>query len=124
MNTALGKIGLSICYDLRFPNLFRKLAKKGAHIILVPSAFTVPTGRDHWETLVKARAIENCCFIIATNMCGHHHTNRKTYGHSLLINPWGKIINKTFKNPNILNTKINLDEVQIARKKIPSLKYD
>ena len=117
-------LGLTICYDLRFPNLFRKLAKKGAHIILVPSAFTVPTGRDHWETLVKARAIENSSFIIATNMCGHHHTNRKTYGHSLLINPWGKIINKTFKNPNILNTKINLDEVQIARKKIPSLKYD
>ncbi len=118
------KIGLTICYDLRFPNLFRELAKKGAEVILMPAAFTVPTGKDHWEVLVRARAIENHAYVIATNMCGTHHTNRKTYGHSILVNPWGKILNKAYKKPNILNTKIDLEEVKKARKKIPSLNHD
>ncbi len=113
--------GFSICYDLRFPNLFRQLAKQGANIILMPAAFTVPTGKDHWEILVRARAIENGCFLIATNMCGTHHTNRKTYGHSVIVNPWGKIINKAFTKQTILNSIINLDEVYLARLKIPSL---
>ena len=83
------KIGLTICYDLRFPNLYRSLAKKNVEIILVPAAFTIPTGKDHWKTLVKARAIENTVFIIATGQCGSHHFNRKTYGHSLVVNPCG-----------------------------------
>ena len=117
------KVGFSICYDLRFPTLFRKIAKKKAKIILMPAAFTVPTGKDHWEILVRARAIENCVFLIATNMCGTHHTNRKTYGHSVLINPWGKILNKAFDKPAILNTKIDLLEVSKYRKKIPSLDH-
>ncbi len=115
--------GFAICYDLRFPNLFRQLVKKGAEVILLPAAFTVPTGKDHWETLVRARAIENHSFLIATNMCGIHHTNRKTYGHSLLVNPWGKVLNRSYYRPKIINSKINLDEVKIARKKIPSLNY-
>ena len=115
------KLGLSICYDLRFPNLYRELGKKGADIILSPAAFTVPTGKDHWEILTRARAIENNVFLIATNMCGTHHTNRKTYGHSVLVSPWGKLLNKAFSKPVILNTKIDLDEVKNARKKIPSL---
>ncbi len=115
--------GLSICYDLRFPNLYRELAKRGAHIILSPAAFTVPSGKAHWEILTRARAIENTVFLIATNMCGTHHTNRKTYGHSVLVNPWGKLLNKGFKKSIILNTKINLQDVVDARKKIPSLKH-
>ena len=118
------KFGFTICYDLRFPNLFRHLAKKDAKLILMPAAFTVPTGRDHWEVLVRARAIENNVFIIATNMCGTHHTNRKTYGHSILVNPWGKILNQAFSKPAILNTKINLNKVEQSRKKIPSLLHD
>tara|TARA_X000000950_G_scaffold284280_1_gene387050 strand:+ start:1205 stop:2014 length:810 start_codon:yes stop_codon:yes gene_type:complete len=117
-------IGLTICYDLRFPNLYRSIAKKGAHIILIPAAFTVPTGRDHWKTLVRARAIENNLFIISTGMCGKHHGNRKTYGHSMIINPWGKILNKLDNNPNLLNTRINIQEVSEARKKIPSIFHD
>ncbi len=116
-------IGFTICYDLRFPNLFRELAKKGAQIILMPAAFTVPTGRDHWEILVRARAIENNAFLIATNMCGTHHTKRKTYGHSILVNPWGKIINKALDRPKILNTKINIQDVLNSRQKIPSLSH-
>ena len=118
------KIGFTICYDLRFPNLFRKLAKRGAEIILMPAAFTVPSGRAHWEIMVRSRAIENSLFVIATNMCGTHHTNRKTYGHSILVNPWGEIVSKAKSTPKILNTKINLEEVLSARKKIPAILND
>ena len=118
------KFGLTICYDLRFPKLFRELAKKGAEVILSPAAFTVPTGKDHWEILTRARAIENSVFLIATNMCGTHHTNRQTYGHSVLVSPWGKLLKKGSKKPVILNTKINLNDVMKSRKRIPSLSHD
>ena len=118
------KIGLTICYDLRFPNLFRKLAKKGAELILMPAAFTATTGKDHWEVLVRARAIENNAYIIATNMCGTHHTNRKTYGHSLLVDPWGRVLNRAINKPKILNTTIDLRKVKKDRNKIPSLSHD
>jgi len=109
---------------LRFPNLFRHLAKKGAKIILVPAAFTVPSGKAHWEILVRARAIENSVFIIATNMCGIHHKERKTYGHSLLSNPWGNILAKGKDKPVILNSVLNLNEVNNVRKKIPAILHD
>lgn len=115
------KIGFTICYDLRFPFLYRKLAKRGAQIILIPAAFTVPTGKAHWETLVRARAIENSVFISATNMCGIHHSGRKTYGHSIFCDPWGKILNKCFSKPKILNTIVNLDKIEKVRKRIPSI---
>tara|TARA_Y100001970_G_C14223989_1_gene854433 strand:- start:1764 stop:2567 length:804 start_codon:yes stop_codon:yes gene_type:complete len=115
------KIGLTICYDLRFPLLYRKLAKKGAKIILIPSAFTVPTGKAHWETLVRARAIENSSFVVATNMCGIHHSGRRTYGYSLLIDPWGNKLNHCSSKPKILNSIINLDQINIVRSKIPSI---
>jgi len=118
------KIGLTICYDLRFPNLFRRLAKKGSEVILMPAAFTVPSGKAHWEIMIRSRAIENSLFIIATNMCGTHHNNRKTYGHSMLVNPWGKIISKARSKPSILSMEINLDEVRNVRKKIPAILHD
>ena len=118
------KLGMTICYDLRFPSLYRKLAKKDCAIILVPAAFTRPTGKDHWEILNRSRAIENNVFIVATGMCGNHHMNRKTYGYSLLVDPWGKIVNITKNKPSILNSTINLLEVKKIRKKIPSLKYE
>jgi len=118
------KIGFTICYDLRFPNLFRRLAKKGSEVILMPAAFTVPSGKAHWEIMIRSRAIENSLFIIATNMCGTHHNNRKTYGHSMLVNPWGKIITKARSKSSILNTEINLDEVRNVRKKIPAILHD
>lgn len=118
------RFGFSICYDLRFPNLFRKLAKRGAEIILMPAAFTVPSGKAHWEVMLRSRAIENSLFVIATNMCGTHHTKRKTYGHSILVNPWGEIIAKAMSSPKILNTNINLEEVANARKKIPAILND
>ena len=115
------KIGFTICYDLRFPMLYRNLTKKGAQIIMIPSAFTIPTGKAHWQTLVKARAIENSLFVVATNMCGTHHSGRKTYGHSLLFDPWGNKENAGFTKTKILNTEINLDKIVKVRKKIPSI---
>ena len=117
-------IGFTICYDLRFPNLFRKLAKRGAQIILMPAAFTVPSGKDHWEVMLRSRAIENSLFLVATGMCGNHHMNRKTYGHSLIVNPWGKVISKAKSKPKILNTNINLNEIEHARNKIPAILND
>ncbi len=118
------KLGFTICYDLRFPNLFRKLAKKGAQIILMPAAFTVPTGKAHWEILIKARAIENSLFVLATNMCGNHHSNRKTYGHSMVCNPWGLTINQAKSRPTILNSILNILEIKKTRNKIPSILND
>ncbi|MEC7745200.1 MAG: nitrilase-related carbon-nitrogen hydrolase [Pseudomonadota bacterium] len=117
-------LGLSICYDIRFPALFRDLTKKGAQIIFIPSAFTVPTGKDHWETLLRTRAIENTVFVVATAQCGRHHNNRKTYGHSMIINPWGKIIRKTTSLPKILNSSINLEEIKVTRLRMPSIYHD
>lgn len=117
-------IGLSICYDLRFPIMYRKLAKKRAQIILIPSAFTVPSGKAHWKTLVRARAIENSLFIVATNMCGTHHTKRKTYGNSILYSPWGNLKNRCFSVPKILNSIIDLNEISAVRFKIPSIYND
>ena len=118
------KLGMTICYDLRFPNLYRQLAKKDCSIILVPAAFTRPTGKDHWEVLNRSRAIENNVFIVATGMCGNHHMKRKTYGYSLIVDPWGSIINSTKNKPAILHSTINISDVKKIRKKIPSLKYE
>ena len=118
------KLGMTICYDLRFPNLYRQLSKKDCSIILVPAAFTRPTGKDHWEVLNRSRAIENNVFIVATGMCGKHHMKRKTYGYSLLVDPWGKIINSTKNKPAVINSTINISDVNKIRKKIPSLKYE
>ena len=122
VKTYFGKIGLTICYDLRFPNIFQKLTKKGAKIILVPAAFTVPTGKDHWEILLRSRAIENTSFIVSAAQCGNHHGGRKTYGHSMIINPWGKIIKKGSKFQTIINATINIEEINQIRKKMPSIK--
>ena len=115
------KIGMTICYDLRFPKLFQDLAINGAEIITVPSAFSKNTGKLHWHTLLRARAIETGCFIIAPAQTGTHCKGRKTYGHSLIISPWGKIIADAKKETNLINAKINLDIVKEARLAIPSL---
>ena len=118
------KLGMTICYDLRFPSLYRKLAKKDCSIVLVPAAFTRPTGKDHWEILNRSRAIENNVFIVATGMCGNHHMKRKTYGYSILVDPWGKIVNSTKNKPSIINSTLNISQVKKIRQKIPSLHYE
>lgn len=124
VETPLGMIGLTICYDLRFPHLFRTLAQAGAECILVPAAFTYTTGIAHWHTLLRARAIENGCFIIAAAQCGMHPGKRQTFGHSLIVNPWGEIIAEAQDTPTTIYANLQLQEVKLARQRISSLSHD
>ena len=124
VKTPWSTIGLTICYDLRFPTMYRKLAQAGAKIIFIPSAFTRTTGRAHWLTLVKARAIENGCFIVAPAQFGQHYKGRETFGHSVIISPWGKIIKIKKSGIGIITAELSLKEVEISRKSIPSLKIN
>ena len=115
------KIGMTICYDLRFPHLFRDLALNGADLITVPSVFMHTTGKDHWHSLLKARAIETGCYIVAPAQYGHYFNKRKSYGHSLIVSPWGKILEDAKTEKNIIITNIDKRQIEIARSKIPSL---
>ena len=115
------KVGMTICYDVRFPKLYQDLAENGAHIITVPSAFSPITGPIHWHTLLKARAIETGCFIIAPAQNGIHECGRNSYGHSLIISPWGKILADGKNRNGLIFAKIDLDDVNKFRNSIPSL---
>jgi len=117
-----GQLGMSICYDLRFPSLYRKLCSRGANIISIPAAFTRPTGKAHWHTLIKARAIENSSFVLAPAQCGIHSSSRKTYGHSLIVSPWGEIIAEMTGKPGIMVANIDMSHISKVRKMIPSYK--
>ena len=115
------KIGLTICYDLRFPHLYQDLAVNGAEIIVVPSAFSNLTGPVHWHTLLKARAIETGAFIVAPAQTGSHECGRTSYGHSLIISPWGEVLKDAKDEIGIIHAKVNLDEVMKARRAVPTL---
>jgi predicted amidohydrolase len=119
-----GKLGLSICYDLRFPNMYRKMSKRGAIFLSVPSAFTETTGKKHWHTLLKARAIENFSYVFAPGQAGKHCNGRKTYGHSLIISPDGKILKELGTKEGVITATINPSLVYKLRKAIPSIYYD
>ena len=119
------KMGLTICYDLRFPHLYRRYAQQGVHIIAVPAAFTKPTGQAHWHALLRARAIETGCFILAPAQGGTHEDGRTTFGHSLIVNPWGEIQAELQHDyPGILLADINLSEVEDGRRKIPAWNHN
>ncbi|GGI28016.1 carbon-nitrogen hydrolase family protein [Bradyrhizobium guangdongense] len=118
-----GRVGLTICYDVRFPALYRALAESGASFITVPSAFTRKTGEAHWHILLRARAIETGCFIFAAAQAGTHENKRETYGHSLIIDPWGDILAEGDVEPGIIMAKIDPAKVEIARRAIPSLQH-
>ena len=129
ISTAIGKFGLSICYDVRFPHLYRGLSQRGAQLLTVPAAFTVPTGKAHWEILLRARAIENGAFVIAPAQCGTHNFTgggyRKTYGHSMVVDPWGNVlVNAKHSTGTIAYFKCDLSKVKSARSKLPSLTHD
>lgn len=118
-----GVLGLSICYDVRFPELYRVLARGGAQIIAVPSAFTAMTGAAHWHVLLRARAIETGCFVLAAAQCGVHASDRRTYGHSLIVSPWGKVLADAGAEPGVVWADLDLGEVEAARAQLPVLQH-
>lgn len=122
--TPWGAIGLSICYDLRFPHLYRSLAQSGARFLVVPAAFTRTTGKAHWHVLLRARAIETGCFVLAPAQCGEHEGGRQTFGHALIVSPWGAIMADAGEEPGYVIATLDCDLVAEARGKVPSLDHD
>jgi predicted amidohydrolase len=122
--TPWGALGMTVCYDMRFPYLYRDLAKAGADFLSMPSAFTVPTGRAHWHVLLRARAIENGCFVFAPAQVGEHAEGRKSYGHSLIVDPWGEVLADGGEDVGVVTAKIDVDKVAEARGRVPSLYND
>ncbi|HYC38591.1 MAG TPA: carbon-nitrogen hydrolase family protein [Usitatibacter sp.] len=120
----LARIGLTVCYDLRFPHLYRALASHGAQVLAVPSAFMKVTGEAHWHTLLRARAIETGCFVIAPAQCGSPHEGRESYGHSLIVNPWGEVLADAGLEPGVIVADLDLAEVERARRRIASLSHN
>ncbi len=123
-DTPWGKLGLTVCYDLRFPQLYRKLAHMGAMYFSIPSAFTRPTGKAHWEVLLRARAIENACYVFAPAQCGVHESGRQTYGHSMIVDPWGQVLADGGEQPGCVSAVIDPARVASARRQVPSLQHD
>jgi predicted amidohydrolase len=118
-----GRLGLTVCYDLRFPALYRALAEAGASFLAIPSAFTRQTGEAHWHVLQRARAIENGCFVFAAAQGGKHQNGRETYGHSLVVDPWGRILAEGGTDPGVVMAQVDPSEVVAARSRIPSLHH-
>ena len=118
------RVGLSVCYDLRFPYLYRALAQAGAQILTIPSAFTQTTGEAHWHILLRARAIETGCYVMAPAQGGTHENGRKTYGHSVIVDPWGEVLAEASNDPGVIWADIQLERVSQVRAQIPSLRHD
>jgi predicted amidohydrolase len=126
--TPVAKLGITVCYDLRFPLLYRALAQAGAEVLTIPAAFTVPTGQAHWEVLLRARAIETGCFVLAPAQSGHHEAvegrRRRTWGHSLAVDPWGNLLADGGEGPGVTLVDLDLERVAAARRSVPSLSGD
>ena len=121
--TPFGKIGFAVCYDLRFPEMFRAMHAQGVEILIFPAAFTAQTGAAHWEVLLRARAIENLCYVIAPNQGGTHSNGRQTFGHSMIIDPWGQILDCHKSGPGFASANIDLDKLHNIRLKFPVLQH-
>jgi deaminated glutathione amidase len=122
--TPWGVLGMTVCYDLRFPHLYRTLAQAGADFLAIPSAFTVPTGKAHWHVLMRARAIENGCFVFSPAQWGEHAEGRRTYGRSLIVDPWGEVLADAGEGVGIVSARIEPDAIAKARRMVPSLQHD
>src|SRR5579883_2461458 len=123
VDTPVGRLGLSVCYDVRFPELFRKLAASGAQLLAVPSAFTEPTGRAHWEPLLRARAIENLCWLIARAQSGFHPNGRETYGDSMIVDHWGRVLARLPRGRGCITADVDLQQQRRDRESFPSLTH-
>jgi predicted amidohydrolase len=122
-NSPLGALGMSVCYDLRFPDLYRTLTDAGATVLSVPAAFTVPTGEAHWHVLLRARAIEAGVFVIAAAQVGRHEDRRETYGHSLAIDPWGHVLLDMGDGPGLGFAELDPDQVSEVRARLPAIRH-
>lgn len=122
--TPWGRLGMTVCYDLRFPHLYRALAQRGALMLAIPSSFQRETGKAHWHTLLRARAIENASFVIAAALCGDHPGKRMTYGHSLVVDPWGDVLADGGESPGVVYADLDLSRVDAVRAMLPSLAHD
>jgi deaminated glutathione amidase len=120
-DTPAGKLGLSVCYDMRFPELYRELVSQGAEWLAMPAAFTVPTGRAHWETLLRARAIENLCYVVAPAQSGTHTSGRETYGDSIIVDYWGQVLSRLAKGTGVITAEIDLAKEADTRARFPAL---
>jgi predicted amidohydrolase len=120
-DTPVGKLGLSVCYDMRFPELYRELVSQGAEWLAMPAAFTVPTGRAHWETLLRARAIENLCYVVAPAQTGTHTSGRETYGDTLIVDYWGQVLSRLVKGSGVITADIDLAKQAESRARFPAL---
>ena len=120
-DTPVGRLGLSVCYDMRFPELYRELVSQGAEWLAMPAAFTVPTGRAHWETLLRARAIENLCYVVAPAQTGTHTSGRETYGDSLIVDYWGQVLSRLAKGTGVITAEIDLAKEAETRARFPAL---
>lgn len=123
VDTPVGRLGLSVCYDIRFPELFRRLSAAGAQILTVPSAFTGPTGRAHWETLMCARAIENLCYVVAPAQSGFHPNGRETYGDSMIVDYWGRVVQRLPRGRGCIVAQIDLERQAQVRRNFPALEH-
>jgi predicted amidohydrolase len=121
--TSLATLGCSICYDLRFPELYRRLAREGAEVLLVPSAFTAPTGAAHWEVLCRARAVENQCYVLAPNQCGPSPHGHRDYGNSLIVDPWGGVVARAGDDEGIVTAELDGAELARIRRELPALAH-
>ncbi|MGF1612618.1 MAG: carbon-nitrogen hydrolase family protein [Gammaproteobacteria bacterium] len=121
--TPFGKLGLAVCYDLRFPELFRAMVVQGMELLAVPAAFTAVTGAAHWEVLLRARAIENLCYVVAAAQGGEHACGRETYGHSLLVDPWGEVLARLGQGPGIVDGEFDRCQAELIRERFPSLQH-
>jgi deaminated glutathione amidase len=120
-DTPVGKLGMSVCYDMRFPELYRELVSRGAEWLAMPAAFTVPTGRAHWETLLRARAIENLCYVVAPAQAGTHTSGRETYGDSIIVDYWGQVQSRLAKGTGVITAEIDLAKQAETRARFPAL---
>ncbi|MBT5231656.1 MAG: carbon-nitrogen hydrolase family protein, partial [Methylococcales bacterium] len=123
VDTPFGKLGVAICYDLRFPEIFRMLLEQGMEILALPSAFTAITGKAHWEILVRARAIENLSYVIAADQGGFHINGRETYGHSLIVDPWGNALNELSSGAGAVTVDINRESLERVREQFPAISH-
>ncbi|HZY02389.1 MAG TPA: carbon-nitrogen hydrolase family protein, partial [Anaeromyxobacteraceae bacterium] len=121
--TPLGRVGLTVCYDLRFPELYRKLAEQGAEIVTIPAAFTLYTGKDHWEVLVRARAVENLCYVLAPAQVGRHSANRVTFGNAMIVDPWGVVLARCPDGEGVCVAPFRRERLAQVRRELPALSH-